>query len=112
MPRDYKLYLEDIHASAQKVENYIGDITYEELLKDEMLIDAIVRNLEIIGEASSKIPPKIKEKYSSIEWRKIKDFRNILAHEYFGVDVEILWDIIQNKLPQLKRDIEQILNNG
>ncbi|MHB8173457.1 MAG: HepT-like ribonuclease domain-containing protein [Nitrospirota bacterium] len=88
------------------MESYMGAATYDEIIKDEMLIDAVVRNLEIIGEASSKIP---EDKYSSIEWRKIKDFRNILAHEYFGIDMEILGDIIQNKLPQLKREIKKIL---
>jgi uncharacterized protein with HEPN domain len=73
-----------------------------------MKIDAVVRNFEIIGEAANKISQEIKEKYPSVEWRKISDFRNILAHEYFGIDYEIMWDIIKNKLPRLQKNIQNI----
>jgi len=74
-----------------------------------MRLDAIVRNFEIIGEASGKIPQDIRNKYPFIDWRKIADFRNILAHEYFGIDSEIMWEIIKDKLPELKRGIQAIL---
>ena len=75
-----------------------------------MKVDAVVRNLEIIGEASRNIPVEIKEKYQDIEWRKISDFRNILAHEYFGIDYEILWDIVATKLNPLQSKIQRILD--
>lgn len=88
MRRGYLLYLEDIFASTVKVLKYAMDMSYENLLKDEMRLEAITRNLEIIGEASGKVPQDIKDKYPFIEWRKISDFRNILAHEYFGIDYE------------------------
>jgi len=68
-----------------------------------------VRNFEIIGEASSKIPQDIRDKYPFIEWRKIADLRNILAHEYFGIDYEIMWEIIKDKLPDLQKGIKTIL---
>lgn len=103
------LYLEDILASAKKILRYIGDSTYEDILKDEMRIDAVVRNFEIIGEAASKIPDDVKNKYPLIEWRKVSDFRNVLAHEYFGLDYEIMWEIIKDKLPNLQKDIQAIL---
>ncbi len=103
MYRSYRLYLEDILASANKILTYVGDSSFEELLNDVMRIDAVIRNFEIIGEASSNVPDEIRVKYPSVEWRKISDFRNVLAHEYFGVDYEILWDIIKNKLPQLQK---------
>ncbi len=108
MRRSYKLYLEEILSSTNKIQKYVGDSSFEDLLKDEMKIDAVVRNFEIIGEAANKISQEIKEKYPSIEWRKISDFRNILAHEYFGIDYEIMWDIIKNKLPRLQKDIQTI----
>lgn len=109
MRRSYLLYLEDILTSATKIQNYAGNSSYEDLIKDEMKIDAIIRNFEIIGEASSNISNEIKEKYSFIEWRKISDFRNILVHEYFGINYKIMWDIIKNKLPVLEKSIQSLL---
>lgn len=109
MHRNHLLYIEDILSSIDRIGRYVGDRTYDKFLKDEMLVDAVVRNLEIIGEASKKIPPEIKEQASYVEWPKISGFRNILAHEYFGVDPEILWDIIKNKLPDLKDSMDKML---
>jgi len=111
MHRGYKLYLEDILTSIDKIQSYIGSFPLEDFVKDEMRVDAVVRNLEIIGEASRNIPVEIKGKYPDVEWRKIADFRNILAHEYFGIDYEILWDIIKNKLPDLHSKITSIISN-
>lgn len=110
MRRNYLLYLEDILESATKIQNYVGNLSFEDLLKDKMRIDAIVRNFEIIGEASSKIPHEIRDKYPFVEWRKISDFRNVLAHEYFGIKYKIMWDIIKNKLPELERQIKSIID--
>lgn len=109
MRRNYILYLEDILTSANKIQNYVGNASFEELIKDELKIDAIVRNFEIIGEASSNVPQEISAKYPFVEWRKIADFRNVLAHEYFGINYKIMWDIIKNKLPALQKDIQAIL---
>ena len=106
MHRGHKLYLEDILTSINKIQNYVDDISYEAILADEMKLDAIVRNFEIIGEAASKIPAEIRDKYPFVEWRKISDFRNVLAHEYFGINYNIMWDIIKNKLPKLLQDIK------
>ena len=99
MHRSNILYLEDILESAKNIQNYVGELSYRELIGDRMRLDAIVRNFEIIGEASSKIPQEMRDKYPFIEWRKIADFRNVLAHEYFGIDYEIMWQIIKEKLP-------------
>jgi uncharacterized protein with HEPN domain len=109
MRRKYLLYLEDILDSINNIHNYTGELTLQDLIQDRMRLDAIVRNFEIIGEASNKIPQEICNKYSSIEWRKIADFRNVLAHEYFGIDYEIIWEIIKDKLPLLKQSIQHML---
>ena len=76
-----------------------------------MRVDAIIRNFEIIGEASSNIPQEVRDKYPFVEWRKISDFRNVLAHGYFGIDYEIMWEIIKNKLPDLQRNLKTIINS-
>ncbi|MBI4824903.1 MAG: DUF86 domain-containing protein [Nitrospirae bacterium] len=109
MRRNYLLYLEDIFTSASKILNYAGDMPYEGLIIDAMRLEAIVRNFEIIGEAASKLPQDIKDKYPFIEWRKISDFRNVLAHEYFGIDYEMMWEIIKDKLPALLDSMKTII---
>lgn len=103
--RDYKLYLEDILEAVKRIEKYIKGTTLQTLKKDTLIVDGVVRNLEIIGEAAKNIPAQVKEKYPEIEWKKISGLRDILAHEYFGVDLEVLWDIVENKLPVLKKQI-------
>lgn len=107
--RDYKLYLDDILEAAKRIEKYTKGLTLERLKRNELTIDGVVRNLEIIGEAVKNIPANVKDKYPGIEWKKIAGLRDILAHEYFGIDLEILWDIIENKLPELKKEISRLL---
>jgi len=109
--RSYKLYLKDILVAIKKINKYTASLTFERLKRDELLIDAIVRNLEIIGEASKNIPKGIREKHPDIEWKKVCGLRDILVHEYFGIDVQILWDIIKNKLPDLKKKITRVLKS-
>lgn len=109
MSRSHRLYLEDILQSVNNIRSYAGDLSFEELIRDKMRVDAIVRNFEIIGEAARKIPEEIREAYPSVEWRKISDFRNVLAHEYFQVDFDIMCDIIENKLPEIIRQVSDIL---
>lgn len=109
--RDYNLYLDDILEAIKRIEKYAINLTFQELKKNGLIIDGVVRNLEIIGEAAKNIPARIKEKYSEIEWKKIAGLRDILAHEYFGVDLEVLWDIVKNKLPVLKSKVGHILKS-
>jgi uncharacterized protein with HEPN domain len=109
MPRDYWLYLKDILTCATKVRDYVGSLTYEQFIEEEMVVDAVVRNLGIIGEAAGNVPTEMREKYPWVDWKKIVGLRNILIHDYFGIDFEILWDIIKNKLPELENDIKRAL---
>ncbi len=74
-----------------------------------MALDAVIRNFQIIGEASRKIPQEVKSKHQSVEWVKLAGFRNILIHEYFGVDTDIVWDVIKNKLPDLQEQMEGVI---
>lgn len=84
-------------------------MTSEDFETDEKTQDAVIRNLEIIGEAVGKLPEKILQSHPAMEWHKIKALRNILVHEYFGINIEIVWDVVQNKLQQLKSGCADIL---
>ncbi len=85
-------------------------ISFEQFQCDPVLQRATIRSLEIIGEAVKNIPTDIQEKYPDVEWRKMAATRNRLIHEYFSVDFELVWDIIENKIPGLQKQIEEILN--
>jgi uncharacterized protein with HEPN domain len=109
MSRDLRLYLDDIRESCEKIVRYSQGLGFDQFVKDEKTFDAIVRNLEIIGEAAKHIPTEIRARYPNVEWSKIAGLRDIAAHEYFGLDEDILWDVIQNRIPVLLGQIRQIL---
>ncbi len=106
--RDDKLYIDDILDSIYAIEIYIKNIDYDAFINNRMLYSATIRELEIIGEATGKISQDTRDKYSDIDYRTVKDFRNVLAHEYFGVDMEIVYSIVKHKLPSLKNEILKI----
>ncbi len=109
MPRDYKVYLDDVLTAIDKINRYVASASIEGALKDEKTYDAVIRNLEIIGEAVKKVPENIKASHPSIEWKKIGGLRDILIHEYFGVDSAIIADILRNKLPSLYSETKKMM---
>jgi uncharacterized protein with HEPN domain len=109
MRRSYLLYLDDILTSTNKILSYVGESSFDEVMQDEMRLEAIERNFTIMGEAARNIPQEIKEKYPFVEWQKVSDFRNILAHENFGISKKIMWTIIKEKLPPLQKSIQTVL---
>lgn len=109
MPRSQLLYLNDIAEAAGNIRSYVGTMTFEEFKNDRMRIDAVVRNFEIVGEATKHLSPDLKARYPNTDWKSIAGFRDTLIHGYFGVDLEILWDIIVNKIPLLQVEIAAIV---
>jgi len=97
MPRDYKQQLDDILQAITFIREYVKGMDYNAFEADRKTQDAVIRNLEIIGEAARAVPDEIRDKASEIEWYKIIALRNILIHEYFGVNLKIVWDVIKNK---------------
>ena len=107
--REWKLFVEDILESIELIEKYIGNLEFNDFSKDRKTIDAVVRNFEIIGEASKYIPDYIKGKYAAVDWIGIVGLRNRIAHEYFGISLEIVWNIVKQELPKLQKQMKQIL---
>ena len=102
MSRNLTLYLDDILTSIEKIERYTANMNQISFMADERTIDAVSHNLQIIGEAVKKIPAELRDRYPQIEWRKIAGLRDTIAHAYFSIDDEIIWDIVENKLTELR----------
>jgi len=107
--RETKLYLTDILEAIEAAEEYVAGIDFEKFVSDRKTYGATIRELEIIGEASAQLPDDFKVSHPAIPWRLMKDFRNVLSHHYFGVNFEIVWDIVQHKLPELKVQVDKIV---
>lgn len=107
--RDISLLLEDMLEAALKIKRYTENLDFELFLEDEKTIDATIRNFEIIGEAANRIESEFKLKNSKINWNRIRGFRNRLVHHYFGIDHEIVWNIIENDLNDLIYSIQKLL---
>ena len=109
MQRSETDFLLDIKVECEIILKHSRNKKIHELLDDEILSRAIERSLEIIGEAAKQISNETKEKYNHIEWRKISGLRDIIIHQYFGVDHDLIWDIISNKIPELYLNIKKII---
>jgi len=109
--RDFLIYLEDIIDAIEKIEKYTQNIDFNKFSKNDMVIDAVIRNFEVIGEATKKIPAEIKEKYPEVEWKEAMGFRNVLIHDYFGIDIEAVWDALQKNLPTFKKHILNVFKD-
>ena len=108
--RPIDLLLNDIRQAIDRIEQYIKNLSFDDFSDDQKSVDAVVRNLEIIGEAANRLPDEFKEKYSEVEWHKVVGLRHRIVHEYFGIDIEIIWQILHKDLPELKQKIIQIIS--
>jgi uncharacterized protein with HEPN domain len=107
--RNLTLLLLDIRVSISRILEYTAGMTFESYEADYKTKDAVERNFEVIGEAASRIPDDFKKQYPAVEWRIIKDFRNFIIHEYFGINNQIVWDTIQFRLPDLLSEISNLI---
>jgi uncharacterized protein with HEPN domain len=109
MSRHYKLRLQDILDAIEKIQRYVADFSADTFKTNEQLVDSVTMNLFIIGEAANRIPTDIQDHYSEIDWRNIIGLRNIVAHEYFRINLDRIWDVIAVEIPLLQTQVQKIL---
>ncbi|MBA7550201.1 hypothetical protein ES705_42709 [subsurface metagenome] len=108
--RDILLLLEDMLESANKIKQYTIGLNYDTFIADDKTVDAVVRNFEIIGEAANRIDPEFRIDNPEIEWKRIRGFRNRIVYDYFGIDYEIVWTIIEDYLDELIGWLETLIS--
>ena len=106
--RDARLFLDDMITACEKIRRYVAERPREAFERDEQAFDAVLKNLEIIGEASKRLPGALKDRHPEIRWREIAGLRDIVVHECFGLDRDIVWDVIANRVPDLLTRIRTI----
>ena len=109
MKRDYSLFLKDILSAIDSIEEFIGGLSYDDLLNDDKTSSAIIRKFEVIGEATKNIPDKFRDKHRDIPWKRMAGMRDRLIHGYFGIDFKLLWNAIKIEIPQLKTKLHEIM---
>ena len=110
MSKNSKVYFEDILSAIKRIGKYTEKIDYNIFKQNTLISDAVMRNLTIIGEAVKSLSAEIKRKYDEIDWKKIAGFRDVVIHRYSDVDLQTVWDIVKNKLSELKRVVEKALD--
>ena len=101
MSRDPKLFVDDMITACEKIQRYIARRPRSVFESDEQAFDAVLKNLEVIGEAAKRLPTEVKDSHPEIAWRDIAGLRDIIVHEYFGLDLDIVWDVVDKRVPAL-----------
>jgi len=111
MKRDYELYLKDIRDSMKAIEEFTDGMSFEEFKEDDKTSSAVLRKLEVIGEATKHIPEEIRKKKPQLPWKEMAGMRDRLIHSYFGIDYELIWKTIKKRIPEAKPLIKKILDD-
>jgi|SRR3989344_2995700 len=111
MKRNLNLFINDIMEAILSIESFSKKLNRESLSGDDLIQSAIMRKIEIIGDAVKNVPNDFRIKYPEVEWRKIAGLRDIIIHTYFDIDLDVMWEIIKRDFPRLKKQIENILKN-
>jgi uncharacterized protein with HEPN domain len=109
--RDYVVILKDILACLEKILRIVSGRSLADFSQDDLLADAVIRNLEVIGEAVKHLPTRIRRRHREIGWKKIAGLRDILIHEYFAIDYDILWDVVTREVPELRGQILAVIES-
>ncbi len=107
--KDDDVFLKHVLDSINQIEEYVDGMGYEDFVSNRLVQDGVVRQLEIIGEATKNLSPELREKYPKTPWEDIAGMRDKLIHHYFGVDLEVVWDTVEKDLPALKKQVKKIL---
>ncbi len=101
MQRDPEVYLDDIAEACVKIERYTAGLTYDAFLADDKTLDAVLRNLEVMGEAAKRLPEDVRNRFQGVDWKKICGLRDVLIHQYPGIDLEVVWAVVSKNVPEL-----------
>lgn len=112
MKKDGSIYLEDILEAIERIEDYIADLKEKDFYKRVQIQDSVIRRLQIIGEATKHIPTSLKIKNPYIPWKRMSGLRDVLTHEYWGIDLKRIWNIVSKRLPKLKKEIKKLLEKN
>jgi uncharacterized protein with HEPN domain len=112
VPRDERVFLEDIVEACRKIQRFTSGFSFEQFRADEKTIDSVLRNLEVIGEAAKQISAEMRAEITTLDWQRIAGLRDILIHNYFGIDLDIVWDVVQNKVPVVIAAVEGFLRRS
>ena len=110
MNKDHKVYLHHMLDAIATIEDYTRNLTQGRFSKVKLVQDGVIRNLEIIGEAAKQVPPRVRSRYPHVHWRDIAGMRDVLIHNYLGVDLDVVWEVVHHDLPELKRNLKKILD--
>lgn len=106
--RDYSIYVKDILAAVESIEAFVKGMSFEEFCADDKTTSAVIRKFEIIGEATKQIPDRVRRQYPDIPWKHMAGMRDRLIHFYFGVDYQLVWAAIKQRLPRLKQEMQKV----
>ena len=109
MQREPKVYLEDIYSATVKIEKFTKNLSFDDFVDNELVSDAVIKNILVIGEASKNIPDEIRIANPEIEWRKMAGMRDMMIHGYFSINYRIVWDVVKHKIPTLTQQIKNLL---